>query len=112
MRAGRLGRLLRQRPVWVTALLLLAWLGYQGWLAGAGSAKLRAGGLDTVRDRAHVELVLGIAPEPFHIAIFQDAGRLIGIRGSSVFLMDVPPDRLRSLAAEYWVLAVRPWAGT
>jgi len=101
----------RQRPVVVTALLLAAWLTFQAWAWWSGGAKLRAAGLDHAAGQVHVEVVLGITPEPFHMAIFQDAGRLIAVRGSSVFVMDVPPDRLRSLAAHYWVRAVRPWAG-
>jgi hypothetical protein len=99
------------RPVWVTAVLLLAYLGLQGWAWWAGETKLRAAGLGRPAGKTHVELVLSIAPEPFHMALFQDAGRLIRVEGSSVFLMDVPPERLRGLAARSWVRAVRPWPG-
>jgi hypothetical protein len=109
--AAPLPRLLRQRPVQVTALLVAAWLAYQAATAWTGSAKLRAAGLAGVERRVHVELVLGFAPEPFHVAIFQDAGRLIRVDGPRVFLMDVPPQRLRDLAVRYWVKAVRPWSG-
>jgi hypothetical protein len=105
-------RLGRRRPVVATALLLAGWLAFHGWGWWSASAKLRAAGLDRVAGAVHVELVLGIAPEPFHMAIFQDAGRLIAVREASVFLMDVPPDALRRLAAHYWVRAVKPWAGT
>ena len=45
------------------------------------------------------------------MAIFQDAGRLIAVREPSVFVMDVPPDKLRGLAAHYWVRAIKPWTG-
>jgi hypothetical protein len=96
----------------VTALLAALYLAYLGGTAWTGAAKLRAAGLAGVERRVHVELLLGFAPEPFHIAIFQDAGRLIRVEGPRVFLMDVPPDALRDLAARYWVKAVRPWAGT
>jgi hypothetical protein len=109
--AAALRRLLRHRPVRVTALLVGAWLAYQAATAWTGAAKLRAAGLAPVERRVHVELVLGFAPEPFHVAIFQDAGRLIRVDGSRVFLMDVPPEHLRDLAARYWVKAVRPWSG-
>jgi hypothetical protein len=101
----------RQRPVVVTALLLAAWLGFQGWARWSGGVKLDAAGLDHATEKVHVELVLGIEPEPFHMEIFQDAGRLIAVRPPSVFVMDVPPDKLRSLAARHWVRAIRPWAG-
>jgi hypothetical protein len=101
----------RHPPVFATALLLAAWLAFEGWSWWAGGAKLRAAGLDHATTPVHVELVLGITPEPFHMAIFQEAGRLIAVRGASVFVMDVPPDKLRSLAAHHWVRAVRAWSG-
>jgi hypothetical protein len=104
-------RVARQRPVWVTALLLAAWLAVQGWGVWSGRAKLRAAGLEHATGAVHVELVLGIAPEPFHMALFQDAGRLIAVRGASVFLMDVAPDNLRRLAERAWIRAIRPWPG-
>lgn len=111
MTIARVRAVIRQRPVWVTAWLLLALLTFQAWSAWAGAAKLRAAGLAAVDRPVHVELILGIAPEPFHVAIFQEAGRLIAVQGRSVFLMDVPPEALHDLAARYWVRAVRPWAG-
>jgi hypothetical protein len=109
--AAGLRRLLAPRPVRATALLLAAYLAYQAGTAWSGAAKLRAAGLATVDGRVHVELLLGFPPEPFHVAIFQDAGRLIRVDGPRVFIMDVPPDRLRDLAARYWVKGVRRWAG-
>jgi hypothetical protein len=104
-------RVARHRPVLLTALLLAAWLLFHTWAWWAGEAKLRAAGLARASGNTNVELVLGIAPEPFHMAIFQDAGRLIAVREPSVFLMDVPPDKLRGLATRYWVRAVKPWTG-
>jgi hypothetical protein len=104
-------RIGRHRPVFVTALLLVMWLSFQAWGAWSGQAKLRAAGLAHPGRTVHIELVLRITPEPFHMSIFQDAGRLIAVRAPSVFLMDVPPDKLRSLAAQYWVREIRPWAG-
>jgi hypothetical protein len=99
------------RPVFVTALLLAGWLAFQGWAWSSGGAKLREAGLEDTAGNVHVELVLGIVPEPFHMALFQDAGRLIAVRAPSVFMMDVPPEKLRSLAAHHWVRAIRPWVG-
>lgn len=112
MIASRIRGLVQQRPVWVTACLLVAWLAFQAWTWSGGRTKLRAAGLAGRPGASHVELILAVSPEPFHMAIFQDAGRLIGVRGSSVFLMDVPPDQLQRLARAYWVRAVRPWSGT
>lgn len=101
----------RHRPVFVTALVMAAWLVLHAWAWWSGGAKLRAAGLDHATGKAHVELVLGIAPEPFHMEIFQDAGRLIAVREPSVFVMDVPPDKLRTLARHFWIRAVKPWTG-
>jgi hypothetical protein len=109
---GAIRRIGRYRPVAATALLLAGWLAFHAWAWWSGAVKLRASGLDRAEGPLHVELVLRITPEPFHMSIFQDSGRLIAVRPPSVFLMDVPPDKLRSLAAHYWVRAVRPWAGT
>ena len=111
MTGAAIRRAARHRPVVVTALLLAAVLAFHGWAWWSGAAKLRAAGLDGATGSVHVELVLRIAPEPFHMALFQDAGRLIAVREPSVFLMDVPPDKLRGLATRYWVRAVKPWAG-
>ena len=111
MTRSTIWRVACHRPVFVTALLLAAGLAFHAWAWWSGEAKLRAAGLDQVAGKAHVELVLGIAPEPFHMAIFQDAGRLIAVREPSVFVMDVPPDKLRALASHYWVRAVKPWTG-
>jgi hypothetical protein len=104
-------RAARHRPVVVTVLLLAAWLAFHAWAWWSGGAKLRAAGLDDAAGTVHVELVLRITPEPFHMAIFQDAGRLIAVREPSVFVMDVPPDKLRRLAAHHWIRALRPWGG-
>jgi hypothetical protein len=104
-------RALASRPVWVTALVLAAYLGFRMWAGWAGAAKLEAAGLRDATRPVNVEVLLAITPEPFHIAIFQDAGRLIAVRGQSVFLLDVPPDALRDLASRYWVRGVRSWAG-
>jgi len=109
-RAGLLG-LLAARPVWATLLLLAVIAAYQVWGTLAASAKLAAAGLDDADGPVHVEVVLDIEPEQFHMFAFQRAGRLVEVEAPSVFLMDVPPARLRELAANYWVAEIRPWAG-
>ena len=94
------------RPVFVTALLLAARariprLGVvvRGGASSAppGSARRPARSTSSSSSR--------IAPEPFHMAHLQDAGRLIEVREPTVFMMDVPPDELRALASHYWVRA-------
>ena len=112
MRVGRRWlRVLARRPVWATLLLLAVIAVYQLWGALAAEDKLAAAGLDELAGPVHVEVVVDIAPEQFHMFAFQRAGRLVEVEAPSVFLMDVPPDRLRELAAKYWVAEIRPWAG-
>jgi hypothetical protein len=102
---------LAARPVWATLLLIAIIAAYQLWGTLAASAKLAAAGLDDADDPVHVEVVVGIEPEQFHMFAFQRAGRLVEVDTPSVFLMDVPPARLRELASNYWVAEIRPWAG-
>jgi hypothetical protein len=92
-------------------LLVLAIALYQLWGTWAAASKLRAAGLDGVGGRVHVEVVVSIVPEQFHMIRFQNAGRLVEVRAPSVFLMDVAPEALRELAGEYWVAEIRPWPG-
>lgn len=102
---------LAARPVWATLLLVAVIAAYQIWGTLAASAKLAAAGIADMDSPVHVEVVVGIEPEQFHMFAFQRAGRLVAVEEPSVFLMDVPPARLRELAANYWVAEIRPWAG-
>lgn len=104
-------RLLRARPIWATLLVLVAIAAWQLSGSIAAARKLAAGGLDDLSAPAHVEVVVDIEPEQFHMFAFQAAGRLVEVAAPSVYLMDVPPDRLHALAAHYWVAEIRPWAG-
>lgn len=111
MRWARWRGVLAARPVWATLLLVAVIAAYQLWGTLAGSAKLAAAGLDGADGPVNVEVVVDIEPEQFHMFVFQRAGRLVAVEAPSVFLMDVPPARLRELAANYWVAEIRPWAG-
>ena len=51
------------------------------------------------------------APEAFHLTRIQDIGRVIEVRGSSIFVMDVKAPDARALARNYWVAGVKPWKG-
>ncbi|MBI1779613.1 MAG: hypothetical protein HYR63_30135 [Proteobacteria bacterium] len=97
--------------VWVTAVLLVLWLGFETWSSFEAERKLRAAGLADAGDPVNVEVILAISAEQFHMTLLQDVGRLVGVDARHVLLMDVPREALRSLARNYWVLAVRPWAG-
>ena len=111
MTRARLMRVLAARPVWATLLVLAALAAWQLWGTLAAAHKLAAGGFEERAGPVHVEVVVDIEPEQFHMFAFQAAGRLVEVAAPSVYLMDVPPERLRELAANYWVAEIRPWAG-
>jgi hypothetical protein len=97
------------RPVAVTLGLLCAYAGYETWLTLSGARKLTA---DELRDgKAHYEIVANFAPEAFHITRIQDVGRVIEVRGSSIYVMDINPADARLLARNYWIADVKPWKG-
>ncbi len=108
MRAlARLGVL---RPIAATLAIAALCVAYQLWLSAGGARKLAA---DEVAPgaRGHYEVVANFAPEAFHVTRMQAIGRLIEVRGTSVFMMDVGADDIRELARAYWIADVRPWAG-
>ena len=41
----------------------------------------------------------------------QAVGRLIEVKGTSVFLMDVARDDAIELARNYWIADLKPWRG-
>lgn len=103
--------LLKFPPGWFTLLLAAVFAGYFGWLAVTGAAKVEAAGLAPEAGRHNVEIVLGVAPEQFHMTRLQSAGRLISFEEGSAFIMDVSDAALEELARNYWVAAIRPWEG-
>ncbi len=56
-------------------------------------------------------ITLAFAPERFHQQWLQDRGRVVGVNGPTVFMRDVEPQALRSIAREYWVTEVSRWSG-
>jgi hypothetical protein len=97
------------RPVVVTLALLAAYSGYETWLTVSGARKMTA---DAPRDgKAHFEIVANFAPEAFHVTRIQDIGRVIEVRGSSIFVMDVRTSDARQLARNYWIAGIKPWKG-
>ena len=97
------------RPVLVTLALLAAYAGYETWLTVSGARKMA---VDAPHDgKAHFEIVASFAPEAFHLTRIQDIGRVIEVRGSSIFVMDVKASDARALARNYWIAGVKPWKG-
>lgn len=102
---------LKSPPGWFTLLLGAALAIYFGWLGATGAAKIAAAGLPAGAARHHIEVVLGIEPEQFHMTRLQAAGRLIRFEDGSAFIMDVPDAALEELARNYWVGTIWPWEG-
>jgi hypothetical protein len=96
--ASRRGRIL--------AGLLLAWIGWQGWLRLAAPAKIAEGFPD--RPRVNALITLPFAPERFHVLIFQRFGRVSGTDGTTVELRNIDRQELAAIARYYWVKRVEP----
>jgi len=99
------------RPIVVTLAVVLAYFGYEAWLTQGGARKLTAEEIPAGGRRGHYEVVVNFAPEAFHVTRMQAIGRLIEVKGMSVFLMDVEAEDARAVARNYWVADVKPWKG-
>lgn len=97
---------LRSRRVMILAGLLLAWLGWQAWLALVAPAKVAAGFPE--RPRVNAVITLPFAPERFHILVFQRYGRVSGTDGNSVELRAIDRSQLNAIARYYWVKRIEP----
>ena len=90
----------------VAIVLTAAWL-----LAHAGAQRKLAALEPLPEGRGHYRIVLDFEPERFHQLRLQDLGRLVEVRGDSVYMMDLAPDAVRRIASEYWVREVVRWEG-
>jgi hypothetical protein len=90
----------------VAIALLLAWL-----FAHVGAQRKLAGLEPLVDGRAHYRITLDFEPERFHQLRLQDLGRLVEVRGNSVYMMDLSPAAVRRIAGEYWVREIARWEG-
>jgi hypothetical protein len=98
-------------PATATAVLLLALVAY--WLAGLVGAQHKLAALEPPPSaRGDYRITLAFAPERFHQLLLQEKGRLVEVRGNTVFMKDVDPAALRSIARNYWVDAVSRWSGS
>lgn len=99
------------RPVVATLVLAGLYLAYSAWLAAGGAAKLTENERPAPGTQGHFEVVVDFPPEAFHITRMQAVGRLIEVKGTSVFLMDVARDDAIELARNYWITDLKPWRG-
>lgn len=98
-------------PATATAVLLIALGAY--WLTGLIGAQHKLGALEPPPSaRGDYRITLAFAPERFHQVLLQEKGRLVEVRGNTVFMKDVDPKALRSIARNYWVEAVARWSGS
>lgn len=98
-----------RRPLYATilvAVVVMAW-----WAASWLAAQRKLEDLTPLAERGQYRVTLDFAPERFHQVRLQDAGRLVEVRGNTVFLKDVAPTEIRGVAGEYWVAAIERWDG-
>ena len=97
-------------PATATAFLLVALLAY--WLAGVIGAQHKLSAIEPPPStRGDYRITLAFAPERFHQVLLQEKGRLVEVRGNTVFMKDVDSAALRSIARNYWVESVARWSG-
>jgi len=97
-------------PLIATAAILAALLAYLA--AGAVGAQRKLASLEPVpATRANYRVTLGFPPERFHQLFLQDRGRMVGVHGDVVEMMDVEPAALRDIARQYWVASIARWTG-
>ena len=100
------------RPVLMRLLAGVALI--VGIVAGPGlygcatAAGRLAPSLQHVSGSANVRVLLAFPPQAFHESQLSSYGVFAGRHGNSVFLLDVPANRLRDLASIYWVAKIEP----
>jgi hypothetical protein len=98
-------------PLFFTIALLVILGAYEGARELDGRAKLGALDPPLAKTSANYVVRLKFPPERFHLTRMQDAGRLIEVRSTAVYMMDVSPDAITGIAREYWVQGIDRWAG-
>ena len=97
-------------PVIVTVLVASAVLAYLA--AGEIGAQRKLAALEPLAAKGSYEITLAFAPERFHQLLLQDQGRLVGVKGSTVYMKDVDPHALAAIARNYWVESIARCSGS
>ena len=93
-----------------TAAIVAMLVGW--WAVSLATAERKLSALAPIAEtRGSYQITLEFPPERFHQQRLQEAGRLVEVRGSTVYMMDVAPDALRGIAGEYWVDRIARWEG-
>jgi hypothetical protein len=98
------------RPALVRLLVGLALIA--GIVAGPYGCATAAGrlapSLQHASGSANVRVVLAFPPQAFHESQLSSYGVFAGRHGDTVFLLNVPANRLHDLASIYWVAKIEP----
>jgi hypothetical protein len=101
-------RRLRHRTVVFLLAMTVLWGGWEAYLrisaARRGGGDVR--GVLAPEPVVNVVVTLRIAPEEFHIRLFQTHGVVSGVRGTSVLLNRVPAQEVARIGRYYWVRRV------
>jgi hypothetical protein len=98
-------------PLYATLVLLLVVASYSGMCEIDARAKLATLHPPLGDAPGHYIVELRFPPERFHLTRLQNEGRLIEVRNTSVYMMDVSRRAITGIAREYWVRSVERWAG-
>ena len=96
-------------PGIATAVVVAAVLLYVG--AGIAGAQRKLAVVEPLPARGDYAITLAFAPERFHQLRLQDQGRLVEVRGETVYMKDVSAHALGDIAREYWVVSIARWSG-
>ena len=97
------------RPIYATAFLAAIALSWLAW--GHLHARGLTDALELRPGRDHFAVTLAFAPEAFHVTRLQAIGRVIEVKGPTVYMMDVESAAIRDIATNYWVKGVARWPG-
>jgi hypothetical protein len=92
----------------VGAALIVGIVAGPGLYGRATSAGRLAPSLQHVSGSANVRVLLAFPPQAFHESQLSSYGVFAGRHGNTVFLLDVPANRLHDLASIYWVTKIEP----
>ena len=94
------------------ATLVLAAAVAAFWIAGSVGATHKLAALAPLDGKpGNYAITLDFAPERFHQQTLQDLGRVVEVKGATVYMKDVDPAALKSIARRYWVDSIARWNG-
>lgn len=96
----------------LVATLVLAAVVAAFWIAGSVGAAHKLAPLAPLADGpGDYAITLDFPPERFHQQTLQDLGRVVEVKGSTVFMKDVGRKALQAIARRYWVDSIARWNG-